>query len=146
MTERRAYTLTDRQTRRDVAAMVANLPLGTRLEIKDETRTHRQNRAIHGLLGQIMKQRPEHRGITMSMEAYKAVFMHALGQEITMLPSLDGKGFVPLGLSTSALSVREFTDLIQFILAWCASEGIHVRYFDDGEGAGGAKNPVRDAA
>jgi hypothetical protein len=113
--------------------MISNMQLGTRIEIKDESRTARQNRAIHGLVGQIMKQRPEHRGIRMSMEAYKAIFMHGLGQEITMLPSLDGTGFVPLGLSTSALNVSDFNDLMEFVLAWCAQEGLTIRHFDGQE-------------
>lgn len=133
--ERQIHTLTNREKRREVALLVNSLPLGTRVEVKGESRTDRQNRAIHGLIGQIMKQRPEHRGISMSMEAYKAVFMHGLGQEITMLPSLDGTGFVPLGLSTSALSVRDFNQLMEFIFAWCASEGLTVQHFDDDQGA-----------
>jgi hypothetical protein len=128
-----AFTLTDRAKRREIAVMISNMQLGTRIEIKDESRTARQNRAIHGLVGQIMKQRPEHRGIRMSMEAYKAIFMHGLGQEITMLPSLDGTGFVPLGLSTSALNVSDFNDLMEFVLAWCAQEGLTIRHFDGQE-------------
>jgi len=125
------HILKDRQTRHEVAQIVNTAPLGTKVEIGEESRTSRQNRAVHGLIGQIMKQRPEHRGIRMSMEAWKAVFMHALGDEIAMLPSLDGTGFVPVGLSTSALTVKRFNDLMEFIFAWCAREGIVVRHFDD---------------
>ena len=134
------YILKDREARRQTAMVVAGLPLGTKVEVGEEGRTARQNRAIHGLIGQIMKQRPEHRGIVMSMEAYKAVFMHGLGQEITMLPSLDGTGFVPLGLSTSNLSVRDFNQLMEFIFAWAAGEGLTIRHFD-GQGQEVAKAP-----
>lgn len=134
--ERKAYVLKDREARQGVLGIVANLPLGTRVEIGEETRTQRQNRAIHGLIGQIMKQRPTHRGIEMTMESYKAVFMHGLGKEIDMIPSLDGKSMVPLGLSTSALSVKDFNDLITFVLAWTAIEGLTVKHFDAQQGAG----------
>jgi len=48
-----------------------------------------------------------------------------------MLPTLEGDGFFPMGLSTSALTVGEFRDLIEFILAWCAREEIAVEHFDD---------------
>jgi hypothetical protein len=143
--ERSTHILKDRQTRHAVALIVNSLPLGAKVEIGDESRTARQNRAIHGLIGQIIKRRPEHRGIRMSMEAYKAVFMHALGQEIAMLPSLDGTGFVPVGLSTSALSVRQFNELVEFVLAWCAREGIEITHFD-GQGAGSAEQASRRAA
>jgi hypothetical protein len=143
--ERKAYTLKDRATRDTVVGIIANLPLGTRVEIGEETRTQRQNRAIHGLIGQIMKQRPEHRGIVMTMEAYKAAFMHGLGREIDFIPSLDGKGMVPLGLSTSALSVTDFNQLVEFVLAWAANEGLTIRHFD-GQGGAEAKNLRAEAA
>lgn len=128
--ERKVYTLKNRDTRKAVALIVESLPLGTRVEIGEETRTQRQNRAIHGLIGQIMKQRPVHRGIEMTMEAYKAVFMHGLGRELEMIPSLDGRSMVPLGLSTSALSVTDFNQLVEFTLAWAAQEGLTIRHFD----------------
>ena len=131
--ERQLFTLTNRQERHRVALLVNNLPLGSRVEVKGESRTDRQNRAIHGLIGQIMKQRPVHRGIEMTMEAYKAVFMHGLGRELDMIPSLDGRSMVPLGLSTSALTVGEFNQLVEFTLAWCAQEGLTIRHFDDGQ-------------
>lgn len=143
MTERSTHILKDRQTRHAVALIVNSLPLGTKVEIGSESRTARQNRAIHGLVGQIMKQRPEHRGIRMSMEAYKAIFMHALGQEIAMLPSLDGTGFVPVGLSTSALRIDQFNELVEFVLAWAAQEGLTIKHFDGDQGAGGVSSPAR---
>lgn len=147
MTERRAFTLKDRKTRHDVAMSVNALPLGTRIEIKDRSRSDDQNRAIHGLVGQILKQRPTHCGIVMDMASYKAIFMHGLGRELTMLPSLDGKSLVPMGLSTSALSVTEFADLMEFVLAWSAEQGLTIKHFDgDRDAAGGETNPAAIAA
>lgn len=146
MSERRIYTLKDRATRSLVADAIRELPLGTRVEIKGRSRTDDQNRAIHGLVTQILKQRPTHNGIEMSKEAYKAIFMHALGRELAMVPSLDGRSFVPLGLSTSKLTVREFTDLVEFVLAWCAREGLTIKHFDDGQGGAEAKNLRAEAA
>ena len=140
------HILKDRETRQAVAQMVAGLPLGTKVEVGEEGRTARQNRAIHGLIGQIIRQRPEHRGIRMSVEAYKAVFMHALGDELRMIPSLDGTGFVPLGLSTSALTVSRFNDLMEVVFAWCAREGIAVTHFDAARDREALKKPSRRAA
>ena len=142
----RNFTLKDRQTRRDVAVIVNQLPLGTRIVVKDRSRTDEQNRAIHGLIGQILKQRPMHCGIAMDMASYKAIFMHGLGRELTMLPSLDGKGLVPLGLSTSALSAKDFSDLVEFVLAWATQEGLTIKHFEGDQGAAGANNPRAEAA
>lgn len=105
-------------------------PDGWMLELRDRKRTDDQNDALHGLIDQILKQRPAHCGMRMSKESYKAVFMHALGRETTMLPTLEGDGFFPMGLSTSKLTVKEFRDLIESILAWCAREGLTIKHFD----------------
>ena len=144
--ERQRFTLTNCQERHRVALLINSLPLGTRVEVKGESRTDRQNRAIHGLIGQILKQRPVHRGIEMTMEAYKAALMHGLGRELDMIPSLDGRGMVPLGLSTSALTVSEFNQLIEFTLAWAAQEGLTIQHFDGSQEAGSAQQASRRAA
>lgn len=144
--ERRTFVLSNRERRAGVAALIANLELGTRVEIREAKRSDVQNDALHGLISQILKQRPTLHGLRMSKETYKAVFMHALNKELTMLPTLDGDGYFPLGLSTSRLTVSECADLITFVLAWCAREGVEVKHFDDGKGASGANNLARDAA
>lgn len=115
------------------------------LELRERTRTDEQNDALHGLIDQILKQRPHLNGLKMTKESYKAVFMHALGHEMPMLPTLAGDGFFPAGLRTSKLTVGEFSNLIEYVLSWCAEQGLTIRHFD-GQGAGGANNPARVAA
>lgn len=110
------------------------------LELREAKRSDEQNNAIHGLIDQILKQRPHHCGLAMSKESYKAIFMHALGQELKMLPTLAGDGMFPLGLSTSKLTVTEGSDLIEFMLAWCAREGLEIEHFDGDQGDAGANN------
>jgi hypothetical protein len=144
--ERATHILKDRETRRAVALMVDRAPLGTKVEIGEEGRTARQNRAIHGLIGQIMEQRPRHHGVKLSLAAYKAIFMAGLGEEADWVPNLDGTGMVPVGLSTSALTVRQFNALMEFIFAWCAREGITVKHFDDGRDREEPNKPSRRAA
>lgn len=101
------------------------------LEIREPKRSDEQNAALHGLIGQIMKQRPVQNGVRMDMALWKASFMQALGEEIRFVPTIDGDGVFPIGLSTSALSKARFSELIEFILSWCAREGIEVEHFDD---------------
>lgn len=138
-------------TRADRAKAIQGLDIaiakgGWLMELRALTRTDEQNRAIHGLIGQILKQRPHHCGLKMSMETYKAIFMHALGRELKMLPTLEGDGLFPMGLSTSKLTVGEFSDLIEFVLAWCAREGLTVEHFDGAEDGAVAKNAAPRAA
>lgn len=103
---------------------------GWLLELREPSRSAEQNAAIHGLVGQILKQRPVNHGKRMTMATYKAAFMAGLGHEVEMIPNIDGDGFFPMGLSTSALTVGEFSQLIEYVLAWCAREGLTVQHFD----------------
>ena len=147
MTDRHTLRLTKANFDRAIQGVVAAVAKGGwTLELRKRTRTDDQNDGLHGLIAQIMKQRPVLHGARMTKEKYKAVFMQALGQEVTMLPMLEGNGFFPMGLSTSRLTVAEFSDLMEVIFAWCAREGITVKHFDGDEGAVGAKDPVRAAA
>lgn len=116
------------------------------LELRERTRTDDQNDAIHGLITQILRQRPRLNGLVMDKVSYKATFMQALGHEVKMLPTLDGTSFFPLGLSTSKLTVAEFSDLIEFVLAWCAEQELTVEHFDGGRAAEAANNPSAEVA
>ena len=101
------------------------------LELREWSRSDEQNRALHGLIGQIMKQRPTLNGIRMDMARWKATFLQALGHELVMLPTLAGDGMFPLGLSTSKLTVGEFSELMELILAWTAQEGLVIKHFGE---------------
>lgn len=86
-----------------------------------------QNARLWAILGQIAKQRPEHCGMSVTADDYKTLFVHALRKEMRLIPDLDGQGVVPLGYSSSALTVSEFSDLFEIIAAWCAREGVSIR-------------------
>lgn len=101
------------------------------LEIREPKRSDEQNSALHGLIQQIIKQRPVHNGVRMDMALWKASFMQALGEEIRFVSTLEGDGVFPIGLSTRALSKSRFSELLDFILAWCAREEIEIEHFDD---------------
>ncbi len=106
-------------------------PAGYACDIKESRRSDEQNRALWGLLNQIVRQRPKHNGVKMDAELYKAVFMQALGVEMRMLPTLDGDGFFPIGHRSSHLTVSQFSNLLELMLAWCAREGLYIRHFGE---------------
>lgn len=140
MTERHLLKLTP-GARRDAAAW---LDRAFRLyqpgspwvmELRPAKRTDEQNRALWGLLGQILKQRPVHNGVQMTTDLWKAVFMDAWGAEVSFMPKLDGDGMFPVGHRSSHLTKHEFASLIEFILEWTAREGLTIRHFDEQEAA-----------
>jgi hypothetical protein len=52
------------------------------------------------------------------------LFMHACGQEVQFIPSLDQTTLVPWGHRSSDLSKPEMSTLIDFITSWCAQNGV----------------------
>jgi hypothetical protein len=103
---------------------------GSVVEFKQKGRTLDQNDAIHGLIRQIMKQRKTLHGRPMNMALWKATFMNALGIEIQLVPTLDGTGVFPIGLSTRDLPKKRASELIEYILWWCATEELTIEHFD----------------
>ena len=110
---------------------VSQAPFGMTIEFKDKRRSTDQNAAMWSLLTQVARQRPTHNGVKMSATTWKAVFLDALGAEITWLPKLDDPGMFAFGHRSSQLTVAQMTDLIELILAWSATQGLTIEHFDD---------------
>lgn len=142
----RHYLYLSRTNRQKAVQGVMAAPDGYVLELREPKRSDEQNRALWGLLNQIVRQRPRHNGVRMSADLWKSVFLQALGVEMVMLPTLDGDGYFPLGHRSSKLTKSEFSALLELMLAWCAREGVEVAHFDGGQGGAGANNPRAEAA
>ena len=106
------------------------VPDFTRVELKEPKRTTPQNDRMWAMLTDIAAQAMLG-GKRFNADQWKVIFLHALGQEIQLLPSLDGKSFVPWGQSSSDLSVAEMTGLIELMFAFGAEHG--VQFQDDRE-------------
>lgn len=119
----RAVLILASQFQRDRAtAWIANAPINTRVEFREPKRSLPQNDRMWAMLTDIAKQRPNHNGAKMTADLWKAVFMQALGAEMTMLPTLECDGFFPIGLRSSELSKSEMSDLIELMSAWGAAQ------------------------
>jgi hypothetical protein len=62
-------------------------------------------------------------------ERWKAILLHAWGQEIEFLPALDGSAFIPYGNQSSKMSKRDMTSFLEFIIAEGTQRG--VKFADD---------------
>jgi len=119
--------LNTRADRDRAVAWVNKAPTGTRVEYKDPRRTTTQNDRFWAMLTDVARQ---HRinGKNYSTEAFKIMFLTAYaeetGREIKCLPALHRTGMIPSGRSSSDLSVKEMSELIEWILAWGAENGI----------------------
>jgi hypothetical protein len=95
---------------------------------REEGRSSEQNRKMWALLTEIAQQLPL-RGEFYDKESWKAIMLHAWGQEVEFLPMLNGNAFFPYGHQTSKLSKKEMASFIEFITAEGVMRG--VKFADD---------------
>lgn len=81
-----------------------------------------QNAKMWAMLGDISRQ-VEHNGRKHTPETWKLLHLHALGHESRFEVGLNGEVF-PVGLRSSALSVGEMADLIEWMYKWGAENGV----------------------
>lgn len=122
------FHLTSLAQRDRVKRLAESAPHGVEVEFREPRRTGDQNSLLWALLTDVARAKPQ--GRVMSVDAWKALFMHAAGFQCTFEPSLDGKGVVPLGFKSSRLRKAEFSDLIECIRAFGAEHGVQ---FSDNE-------------
>lgn len=144
----RAMIIITSQAERDKATRWAQgVSIGTRIEFKEPKRTLPQNDRFWAMLTDIAEAMKE-RGREYDPDQWKVIFMAAYGHEVKFLPSLDQKTFIPVGHSSSDLSVREMSDLMEFMSAWAAENDVplndHKTADTDGEATGSSS--VTDAA
>ena len=100
-----------------------SVPEGTRVEWKAPKRTLPQNDRFWSMLTEVARQKV-HAGRRYTADQWKVLFMHAIGREVQFIPSLDNSTFIPWGQSSSDLSVAEMKDLMDYIEAWGAENGV----------------------
>jgi hypothetical protein len=97
------------------------------LSIGEQSRSTTQNAKLHAMIGEIAKQK-EWAGQRWDAEVWKrlltAAWMRANGERVMVAPSLDGQGVDVVFRRTSSLSVAECSDLLEFVMAWAAQNGV----------------------
>lgn len=110
-------------------AAKAHLSAGRRmvLTLADEKRSDAENRLLHLMLSHISKTQ-EWAGKKRDVETWKrllvAAWCRAIGEQIELLPALDGHGVDIVFRRTSQLTRKECAELISFIDAWAAEQGV----------------------
>lgn len=93
------------------------------LSVEEERRNTAQNALLHATLQDIASRR-EWAGRKWDVLTWKrlctAAWMRARGDQVLVVPALDGHGFDVVFERTSRLSKAEMADLIDFIQAWDA--------------------------
>lgn len=91
------------------------------LSLAEETRSSAQNRLLHAMLQDIASRR-EWAGRRWDAEVWKrllvAAWCRANGEQVMMLPALDGHGVDAVFRRTSEMTKAEVAELIDWIEAW----------------------------
>lgn len=92
------------------------------MSVKPQKRNLAQNARLWAMLTDVSRQ-VEWYGKRLTQEDWKHVFTASL-RKLSVVPNLDGTGFVALGLSTSNMTKAEFSELIELIFAFGAERGV----------------------
>lgn len=93
-----------------------------------ERRSLEQNSKMWAMLTEFAAQ-VELAGRHFEPAQWKAILLHAWGQEIEFLPSLDGSAFIPYGNQSSKMLKRDMISFLEFMLAEGTKRG--VKFADD---------------
>ena len=102
--------------------VIDEAPVGHVMKLGAETRRDAQNRKLWPMIEDIRTQVPGFD--TYTKEDIKLRLMNALGAEMRFLPTLEGEGMFPVGLSSSTLTVAQFAGLIELIYAFGAKNNV----------------------
>lgn len=121
---KQVFHLVHDEARRRAVAAVVNAPQGHAVTVSEPNRSSEQNALLWAMLHEISEQVVWH-GRKLDPESWKHVFTSSL-KRMDVVPNLEGTGFVALGLSTSKMTKREFSDLIELINAFAAMRGVEL--------------------
>ena len=121
MSDRQFFALVHDTARQMAVRAVTRAPAGYVVEVKPKTRTLDQNALLWGLLTDLSNQVNWH-GQKLTPDEWKIVMTASIRRQ-RVLPGIDG-GFVAIGESTSKMTVKEFSDLVELITAFGAQHEV----------------------
>jgi hypothetical protein len=113
--------LHSRHDRERAARAIAAAPAGSVVEVRAPKRTLDQNALMWSLCSQLSIAKPQ--GIRKTPESWKMALMHACGHAVQFEMGLNGEPF-PIGFRSSKLSKAQMSDLLEFIFAYAAEQGV----------------------
>ena len=125
MTDKRLFTLAHTEARQRVGMFAMTAPDGWRVTFEPPKRGADINAALHAKLGEIAAAVPW-AGKLRSIEVWKrllvAAWTRAVGEQVELLPAIDGHGVDIVFRRTSQMTQPEMRDLMAFVDAWAAEQ------------------------
>lgn len=126
---RQSFRLSHDKARALALGAVRTAPEGWEVSISPPKRSLDQNAIVHALIGDIVKSGKEWGGKTRDADTWKTLLVsaHAIATKEPgqVIAGLEGE-MVFLRESTARMSKSRSSSLIEYIIAWCASNGIEI--------------------
>lgn len=113
--------LDSRYRREQAHKLIDAAPVGAVMTVAPPKRTTDQNARFWAMLSDVSRAMPGGRKHTP--EVWKALFLHAMGHASRFEMGLNGEPF-PVGFRSSRLSKAQMGELMEFIAAWGAENGV----------------------
>lgn len=127
---KRVFVLSHSMARANCEKAVHDAPEGYKVTIQEPSRSLDQNAALWPILEAFADQLmwPINGVMTKLLaEDWKDLLTAAFrGENVRVCPSLSGSGMVMLGMRTSKMSKREFSDFLEFLHHVAADRGVVV--------------------
>jgi len=119
---KRTFILSHQEARLRAIQAVQEAQDGFAVTISEPTRSLEQNSRLWASLSDVSQQ-VEWYGRKLTPEDWKHIFTASL-KKLEVVPNLDGTGFVALGQSTSRMSKKELSDLLELVYAFGSERGV----------------------
>ena len=128
--DKQTFHLRNEQIRTNVINFIRELPTSEDaplvVVIQERSRTLDQNARLHAMLGEVSRQ-ATYLGKKRGIEFWKGLFVSgwqmATDQKPEIVPGLEGE-FINIRESTTRLSVRKLTEVMEYIEAYCGMNDI----------------------
>jgi len=125
--EKQRFILISPKVRQNAVQALFAAPDGFTATFAPPTRSSDQNAMFHAICSDIARSKYVYMGRPRTLEEWKVLLVSghtvATKGEVEIIPGLEGE-FVNVRESTSRMSVRRATSLIEYALAWCATHNI----------------------
>jgi hypothetical protein len=130
MTDRSIFHLVHAEARRRAVATVECAPDGYRVTVEEPRRSLDQNAALWPILQAFSEQKTwSVNGKTEKLDPaeWKDVLSASFqGEQMRMAPMIGGRGVVMLGLRTSKMGKRRFSEFLDYIHSVAAEMGVQI--------------------
>jgi hypothetical protein len=130
VSDRLTFRLINARVRQNALEAVRTAPEGYRVVIGQPQRSLDQNARLHAMLTDLAASPVTWAGKRRTMEEWKAIIVSghsvATGNGGEVIPGIEGE-FVAIRESTASMSVARAASLIDYLEAFCVSNGVELK-------------------